>query len=128
MELIRAGSSIYFSTHEIPNPHLHFILTDPDGNPEEVVAVMVCTAKWHTDKTVVLEPGDHPFIRHRSSVQFGGADFLPVGKVQNLIKNKKCFLKEDMSAGLLQRVRAGLLKSIHTKNWVKEYCRVRFAE
>ena len=43
--------------------HLVFVLTDPDPVTNLVVVVTLVSEKSHTDKTVCLGPGDHPFIR-----------------------------------------------------------------
>lgn len=78
--------------------HLWFVLTDPDPDRNSMVLVMLVTVKPHTDRTVQLNVGDHPFVRHESAV----------------------------SADLLTRVRAGLLASARTPNDVVEYCRPMF--
>jgi hypothetical protein len=67
MDLIAAGRTLLLRETPHAKPHLWLVLTNPDGNPEEIVAVMVRTHRAYTDATVVLEPGDHPFIHHRSS-------------------------------------------------------------
>ena len=63
MEIIRAGRSLLLSD---PKPHLWFVLTDPERKNDRVVAVMISTVKHYSDPTLILEVGDHPFIRHKS--------------------------------------------------------------
>ena len=87
---------------------------------------MLLTEKWHTDETVILEPGDHPFITRKSSVHFSTAKLYRVAMIQNAIKRGRCSLKSDMTPELLVRVRQGLLDSTFTVNVIREYCWVRF--
>ena len=74
---------------------------------------MVQTKKRHTDDTLVLEPGDHPFIRHSSAVQYSTA---------NKFRIRNCQLQADMDAALLQKVRQGLLDSPFTIHVIKDLC------
>jgi len=124
MELWRAGRAFTLTGHAAGPPHLWFVLTDPD--PSKVVAARVVTARPHTDKTVILAAGDHPFVRHDSSVDYGSATFLVVGKVQAAIKAGRCHLQPDMSAALLEQVRKGLLASPRTMHAVVTHCREVF--
>lgn len=102
------------------------MLTDPERGSERFVAVMVRTTKHFTDNTVVLKPGDHPFIRHSSSVHYSSAGFFSARAVSRALARGTCHLLDDMSPDLLRRVRDGLLESPHTVNAVKDYCRGEF--
>lgn len=124
MELLRAGRAFTLTGHAAGPPHLWFVLTDPD--PSKVVAVRVVTTRPHTDKTVVLAPGDHLFIRHESSVDYGSATFLVVRKLESAFKTGRCHLQPDMSASLLGRVRQGLFASSRTTHAIVRYCREAF--
>lgn len=83
---------------------------------------MVVTARAYTDKTVVLEPGDHPFIQRQSNVDFGAAVLLKVDRFHDAITSEKCHLQPDMSQELLIRVRAGLRTSPRTIHAIRDYC------
>ena len=128
MEIIRAGRTLLLLLHKIPQskPHLWFVLTDPTEKLPEVVAVMVRTLRSFTDKTVILDVCDHPFIKHPSSVHYSTATFFRVDAIQRAIQCRQCHLKEDMSEGLLQRVRQGLFDSHFTVNAIRDYCREFF--
>lgn len=65
MEIVRAGRAILFRESAHAKPHLWFILTDPDGNPPRVVAVMLRTAQRFTDETVVLHSGAASVVHPR---------------------------------------------------------------
>lgn len=124
MEFFRAGRAFILAGAAVGPPHLWFVLTDPD--PSKVVAVRVVTARPHTDKTVVLGAGDHPFIRHESNVDYGSATFLVVSKLQSALEAGRCHPEPDMSPDLLERVRRGLLASPRTIHAIAEYCREVF--
>lgn len=102
------------------------MLTEAEGDPARVVAVMVRAATRFTDPTVVLHPGDHPFIRHDSSVHFSTARWFRVSAIGAALKTGRCHLRPDMTEALLERVRARLLSSPFTVNAIRDSCRDRF--
>lgn len=106
--------------------HLWFVLTDPDPFTNKVVVVVLVSERAHTERTVCLGIGDHPFISRPSNVDFGSATFFPASKLQNAIATGRGKLKDDMSSALLETVRAGLMASSRTPNAIIEYCRVIF--
>jgi len=126
IDFIRAGRSLLIYPRPDAKPHLWFVLTDPQGTPGRIVAVMVQSAKVHTDRTVMLMPGEHPFIRHETAVSFGTATFFTVEKLTSSFKKGTCHLRADMTDRLLQKVRAGLLASARTPNAIREFCDSRF--
>jgi len=127
MILVCAGRSLLFQAPNDEKPHLWFILTDPEGDRNRVVAVMLRTVKEYTDKTIILEPGDHPFIKHSSSIHYSSARFFEAEAISHALRKGHCRLQEDMSSDLLRRAREGLLKSPFTVNAIKDYCRGRFS-
>lgn len=107
-------------------PHLILVLTDPTGPHDLVVVTAVVSVKPHTDKTVTLLPGDHPFLLRQSNVDYGWACFKPAKLLASaLLKHGE--RQQDMSDDVLARVRAGLLASSRTPNEVLEHCRPIFA-
>jgi hypothetical protein len=70
VRLLHAGRALLVRDAAM-GTHLWFVVTDPD--PHAMVLVMLVSVKPHTDRTLVLEEGDHPFVRHPSSVDFGTA-------------------------------------------------------
>jgi hypothetical protein len=106
--------------------HLWFVLTDPDPDRNSMVLVMLVTVKPHTDRTLHLVVGDHPFVRHESAVDFGTATYVPSVKLQDALVSGRATLAADMSADLLARVRAGLLASARTPNDIVDHCQALF--
>jgi hypothetical protein len=114
----------------VPGPgpnqaHLWIVLTDPDPSDDKVVAVMVVSEKPHTDKTVTLNVGDHPFFQHASNIDFGTAKLFPRVKLENQV-HAKGKLRQDVSPALLERARAGVFGSSRCPNYIKEYFEIRF--
>lgn len=122
MDFIRAGRSLLLSEPPLYEPHLWFVLTDPN-HAGKVVAVMMRSAKAYTDPTLVLDVGDHPFIRHASAVHYSTAQLLSVSEIRAALKSGRCHPKEDMTRELLKRVRAGLIVSPRTVRVLSNYCR-----
>ena len=65
-----------FLLHAPSADRLHLFVTlcepflDPLGDPLAIIAVPLSTSTVMTDKTVVLMPEDHPFIRHETAVSY----------------------------------------------------------
>jgi len=126
MNVVRSARALLLAEQPQFKPHLWFVLTDPGGVLPRVVAVMLRTATRFTDATLVLHPGDHPFVRHESSVHCSTARWFSVSSILAAVSRGRCHLMLDASEDLLRRVRAGLLASPFTVNAVHEYCRARF--
>jgi hypothetical protein len=125
VSIVRAGRSLRIRDART-NTHLWFVLTDPDPMTGKVVLVMLVSERSHTERTVRLGVGDHPFIRHASNVDYGTATYAPVAKLEAALGRGVASLDADMSDDLLQRVRDGLLASSHAPHDVVEYCRGLF--
>lgn len=126
MDLVRPGRALLLRESPGAKPHLWFVLTEPEGNPARIIAVMLRTKQRFTDPTLVLVAGDHPFVRHDSSVHFSTARWFTVSALQNAFRTGHCSLQADMTGDLLRRVREALLRSPFTINAIREYCRERF--
>jgi len=85
--------------------------------------VALVTERSHTKNAVRLAVGDHPFVRHASTIDFGTARFAPAKRLSERLGHGKATHDADMSADLLSRVCQGLLASSHTINEVASYCR-----
>jgi hypothetical protein len=125
VDLLRAGRALLVRDAAM-GTHLWFVLTDPDPDRGWMVLVMLVTVKPRTDRTLHLDMGDHPFIRHASAVDFGTATYAPASKLQAALSSGRTTLEADMSADLLARVRAGLLTSARTPNEIADDCRAKF--
>jgi len=125
VRFLRAGQSYLLKEPGIEKRHLWFILTDPDSRTNEVLAVKVVPAKEYTDKTLELFPGDHPFIKHKSCVDFSSARRFSQKQILKSVTKNLCHPKDPMSSTLLERARRGMLNSPHAVRFFQDYCRER---
>jgi hypothetical protein len=123
--MIAAGRTVLLSRNGM-GEHLWMILTDPDALTQKVVMVALVTERDHTDHTVRLDVGHHPFIRHPTNVDYGTATFAPSAALEAGITAGGAEIHADLSNGLLRRVRTGLLVSSRTPNVIKDHCRPSF--
>lgn len=110
--------------------HLYIVLNDPRpfenrGNNLWVVLVNLSSVREGVphDATCVLEPGEHPFVSRRSFVFYRNARIEQESHVLQLTQNGLFKPHDPMSAGVLQKIKAGLYESPHTK---REFKRIRF--
>ncbi len=115
---IRAGSTLF----PTPKSHLWIVVTDPAGEPAQVVIVNLTTVRKGSDRTVVLGPGDHPFVVRDTCVRYSDARLAKVETLQQLAAGPGR-LREDVPPDVLRRIQDGLLRSPLTENWLKGYCR-----
>ncbi len=127
MDVIEAGRTLYLlAGPPRPPQHLWVVLTDPDPKTNQVVIVMIVTSREHTDKTVTLTAGSHPFIVHESNVDYRTATLALPKKLNAAIANGRCRLEADLSPDALAIVRAGLRVSGRTPNYIVDHCTGRF--
>lgn len=102
--------------------HLWILLADRDVDGKALM-VNITSAKPHSDRTTVLQVGDHPFITRESVVNYGDAVLTDILHLEKAITSGLGTQREDVSAELLERLRSGLLASPRTKNSLKDYLR-----
>ena len=94
-------------------PHLHVVLCDPFSNPlieggrETVVLVSISTYEAPPNRlnsVCVLQPGDHPFIKHASYVCYHLARQMAVKDIQNNLQSGLYQRKEPISEEVFQKI------------------------
>lgn len=113
MGVVCAGCTLYIPDRDA-GPHLWVALADPIPPRNEVPLVMLVTRKRYTDQTVILVPGDHPFVRVETSVSYGTLKFVPVSQLESSIARKHIKVRDDLAAALLLRIQQGVFSSPHT--------------
>lgn len=106
--------------------HLWIVITNPDQTDGKVVMVMVVSERPHTDKTLVLGAGSHPFIRRNSNLDFGGAKPFPASKIAKAIAEGNAHPQTPVSATILADVQNAVLTSSRTPHFISDYCRPTF--
>ncbi len=86
----------------------------------------ITTRRPTSDSTVILTPGDHPFVRHESVVAFEHASLFKVEKLERGLTNGSLSKYPDISDSLFTAVKQGLLSSPRTPQNIKTYCHSKF--
>ena len=113
--------------------HLHVVVCGPTAEVVSVVLVSFNTSRSWTDKTVLLQVGEHPFIDRETTVNFQMAQVLPVALLEqmeqrnaNIHPNFATFRRhEAASAQLIEKLVQGCLASPLTPKYVEKAVRER---
>ena len=120
----RTGASFYAPKYRIyKEPHLWVILTEPSSDPQKTIIVSVTTKRSYSDTTVILGPGDHPFIRHQSVISYSDAKIAFVDKIQLAIVNDDAEEREPFDIEIVNKIRDGILESSLTPKKVQQFYR-----
>ena len=119
-----AGATYKFPIPGKSTPHLWIVLTDPDDN-DKLAVVNLTTRRTGSDETVILRPGDHPFVKHPTIVNYGDADFAIAGKLTNAVSRGVAWSHSPVNQDVLSRIQNGVQQSRHTPRELKEYVRRR---
>lgn len=112
MPRFRAGDTIHWHYPDnCDQDHLSIVLCDSDYEPETVILVPISTLNSKSDTTVVLNVGDHPFIRHPSSVVYRLTESIYTDDIDIRGFTRDAKLRED----ILEKVIDGVFKSDDTE-------------
>jgi len=109
--------------HDPNRKHLFILLTDPPNPDGEVLLVGVASVQERLphDPTCLLYLGDHPFIRHKSYVNYAFARIEPVGKLVNGVKQGLFDPQGTLGEAVFARVCKGLLESRRTTPKIRKF-------
>lgn len=129
--MLTSGDTFLIPKSSNETEHLWIVVTDPDPTTFEAVCVNVTTLKLICDKTVILQPGEHPFIKHPSLILYSDAQKLDVRHIEaalNAAASEIIVCKSQAQCGpeLLKRIQDGVLTSKATPKDVKEYCKQKW--
>ena len=94
--------------------HLWIVLSDPTRDPNQVVIVNVTTWKDYHDQTCILDVGDHPFVRHRSCLNYAEARLAEASQLRKLTDAGHLSPHRSLDPDLLERISRGALESDRT--------------
>ena len=66
----------------VATPHLWIVITQPATESHLCAVVSVTTLRNSKDQTVILRVGDHPFIRHDSTIFYGDAMIVDARRLE----------------------------------------------
>lgn len=91
--------------------HLWVIISDPTKDPERVLVVNLTTHDQRKEDVCILERGDHPWITHKTCVNYEDAIVTSVAKLFELKDGGLIRLREPVAALVLKRMRDGAAES-----------------
>jgi hypothetical protein len=101
-------------------PHLWVVLWGPAGAADAYLVVSLSTLRRHSDRTVILQAGDHPFVQHDTCAVYADARRTTAAKLRQALANREAIAREPAGAVLLERLRSGLLRSPYTPDALRE--------
>ncbi len=120
--MLRAGQTILLpkSGHDLA--HLWVVLTAPDALAQ-VLLVNLTTLRPHSDRTVEIRPGEHPYVAHATVAHYADARMAAAPAIEAAIASGLFRTHQDCSPALLDRLLAGVLASPHTSEKIKRHLR-----
>ena len=104
-------------------PHLWIVVTRPDVETHLCAIVSVTTLRNSKDQTVILRPGDHPFIRHESTIFYGDAMTVDARRLQAEIAAGLALPREKCPDATLRLVQDGVAASPFNRPKFLRFCR-----
>lgn len=103
--------------------HLFILLTDPQPPDQSTLLVGVASVYDNIphDPTCYLYPGDHPFIRRQSYINYARARIEPAPKLAEGVKQGLLIPQGTLDAALFARICKGLLESRRTMPKIKKF-------
>jgi len=112
--------------HEVE--HLWVLITNPDPQTHEAIMVNVTTLRPHSDTTIVLNPGDHPFIQRPSVIFYADARTVDTRLLDAAVQRGAYSGNAAFQAAVVVvRIQAGLAASPFTPRKIKAAFAAYFA-
>ena len=91
--------------------HLWIVLSKPDLDPNHVLIVNLTSWRADKDQSCTLEPGDHPYIKHRTCVNYPGSKMVAVRQCETLLASRKIVPHDPVEPALLDKIRESATQS-----------------
>jgi len=117
--MLNCGDTFLAGDDDSDDFHLRIVITPP--NQGEVVVVCVVTAHKRSEELVVLNQGDHSFIKHKSVIAYRWSEIRSVADIEGAIENGAAKKREPIRDDILKKAQACLLESAFTPNGVRHY-------
>jgi len=99
--------------------HLWVLVTAVNPQTGEAIIVNFTTERPHSDKTVVIQPGEHAFVDRPTVVFYADARFVNLALLDTAVQQGIATQHNPLTPVLLKRVQAGLLASTLTPTKIK---------
>lgn len=94
--------------------HLWVLITNPDPGTHDAIMVNVTTQRAHSDTTVVLNVGDHPFIQKPSVIYYADARIVDVRTIDAALSSGAFRGHAAFLQPIILRIQGGLAASPFT--------------
>ncbi len=106
----------------ITKPHLWVAITAPDAD-HMIVIVSLTTLRFDRDQTTILQPGDHPFVRHETAVLYSDTRIVDAQRVESMLQDGMALRHQPCPAETLLLIQQGALVSPFTPRKIIQFCR-----
>lgn len=112
-----------FINKPLPNlpEHLWVIISNVKQSSNEVVIVNFTTFDNRKDSSCVLDKGEHPFVNHRTSVNYYDAKTVSMKTLTQLESYGSITRKEDLSDEVLAKILEGAAISPFLKLGIRKF-------
>jgi hypothetical protein len=111
---IYAGRTLCLPIPDPTCPHLYISLTGSYSVQDAKIILANLTKLGSgrgNDTTVIIQPGDHPFIQVLTVVNYKDAFIADASRILRLVSDGKAYFREDCDPDLLDRIQHGALTS-----------------
>ena len=91
--------------------HLWFVISDTKHDEQLVLFVNMTSHSIYEDPACLLNPGDHPFVKHRSYINYAEARVSPKLHLIEAVEKGLLNPHRPASDELILRIQKGLLQS-----------------
>jgi hypothetical protein len=117
--MLDVGDTVVLAKPGQQKEHLWAILTQPIPPGRQAVIVNLTTLRPGSDTTIVLQPGEHPFISHPTVVFYADARIVNVTTIQEGLRQGLFRQHSAFAPAVLKRIQEGLLRSPFTPAKIK---------
>jgi hypothetical protein len=116
----RAGDTFLLTRGTGEVAHLWVILWGPAGEAQAFLAVYLTTLRAHSDRSCILQRGEHPFLQHETAVAYGAVQRWTEERLGELVAAGIARPRPPVSANVLRRLRAGFFASARTPHAIRD--------
>lgn len=118
----KAGECLLIESGPV-GKHLFVLVLDKKINNKLcILSVPICTARESAriDESCMVQPGEHPFVKSESFVEYRNSRIDLVDNLLNRVKEKTFIPHDPASKELLDKIKDGLKASKEVKRHIKD--------
>jgi hypothetical protein len=115
------GDTVWFHEMHQDIPHIYVVITPPEGESSRAIVVNLTSQRSGSDHTVVLDRGDHPFIKCPTVVNYQAARIVSVNWLRKEIEQGFAWADHPFDPHQLKRIQRGVLNSPLVPHDIKQY-------